>query len=691
MADNKRKLPTDTDRARTGRKRGEDLSQMVFGKLPPQNLPLEEVVLGSIMLDKEALTNVIDVLQPETFYKEAHQHIYRAMRRLFERSQPIDMITVREELLKAGDLEAIGGTTYLVELTNKIASSANIEYHARILSQKWIQRELIRISNETIRDAYEDTIDVFDLLDSAEQGLFQIAEHNMGRRIDSMGSLSHRLLEELEELKNKKDGLTGIPSGFTDLDRLTSGLQRSDFIIVAARPAMGKTSFALSLAKNAAIDFEKPVAIFSLEMSSLQLATRIVAMEAEIEGSKMRSGRLEPQEWDALNRAIDKIGDAPVFIDDTPGINIFELRAKCRRLKLQHDIQLVIIDYLQLMTGGKENTKGNREQEVGAISRALKGLAKELDVPVIALAQLSRAVEVRGGNKKPMLSDLRESGCLTGDARLQRADTGEIVTIQELAERPEQHPIPVLAMNEDGKIGEHLLTKAFPSGKKPVFKLVTQSGRSILASANHPFRKSAGWFRLDTLQVGDLIAVANTGKHRRVFRKFEKLETSTSSAEDRATGPEQVALMKLAVSPDTGGLGSEIAWDRIAEIIPIGEEETYDATVPGVHNFVANNIVVHNSIEQDADIVCFLYRPEYYQIMEDEEGNSNKGVAEVIVAKHRHGPTDTIRLRFIDKYARFGNLDDMNFDELPGGTFDQPYNPNITLPSKINDDEDIPF
>jgi replicative DNA helicase len=507
MAEDKRKLAKDLDRARTGRKRGEDLSHMVFGKLPPQNLALEEVVLGSIMLDKEALTNVIDVLQPETFYKDAHQHIYRAMRRLFERSQPIDMITVREELLKAGELEAIGGTTYLVELTNKVASSANIEYHARILSQKWIQRELIRISNDTIRDAYEDTIDVFDLLDNAEQGLFQIAEHNMGRRIDNMGSLSHRLLEELEELKNRKDGLTGIPSGFTDLDRLTSGLQRSDFIIIAGRPAMGKTSFALSLAKNAAIDFEKPIAIFSLEMSSLQLATRIVSMEAEIEGSKMRNGQLEDAEWEALNRAIDKIGDAPIFIDDTPGINIFELRAKCRRLKLQHDIQLVVIDYLQLMTGGKENTKGNREQEVGAISRALKGLAKELDVPVIALAQLSRAVEVRGGNKKPMLSDLRESG----------------------------------------------------------------------------------------------------------------------------------------------------------------------------------------SIEQDADIVCFLYRPEYYQIMEDEEGNSNKGVAEVIVAKHRHGATDTIRLRFIDKYARFGNLDDMNFDELPGGTFDTTYNPNITLPSKINDDEDIPF
>ncbi len=828
-------------------KRNEDLSNFVFGKVQPQAIPLEEAVLGALMLDKEALAIILDILQPESFYLDGHQLIYRAMLRLFERSQPVDLLTVSEELRKTGELEAAGGPHYLVELTDKVASSANIEFHARLIAQKHIQRELIRVSTSIIRNAYEDTTDVFDLLDEAEQGLFSIAQQNMSRSYESMSSLASKLQKQLEELKKREDGLTGVPTGFTDLDRLTSGWQPSDLVIVAARPGMGKclgkgtkvlmhdgslkkvedvkigdllmgddshprrvlslargremmywvrqnkgidyrvneshilslkksreegkgargevldisvreflqqskkfrsnykgykvpvdfpekevplppyflgiwlgdgttdkneistqdeeivtylaeyaktlglqlksyaespdkcprysisggytgnkgyslkvalrdigvlgnkhipanyltnstekrlellaglidsdghyltqsngysitlkneglirdikflcdtlgfrttlkpkiariksigyeaevfrlriygdidripvrlerkranpwrsmvdwqitgvtlepdrvdnyygfeidgngrflledmtvthnTSFTLSLAKNAAADFGKGVALFSLEMSSLQLVQRLVSMEAEISGSKMRNGQLEEYEWEQLHAAIERLSDAPIYIDDTPGINIFEIRAKCRRLKMQHDIQLIIIDYLQLMSGGPDNQKGNREQEISAISRALKGMAKELNVPVIALSQLSRAVEVRGGTKRPQLSDLRESG----------------------------------------------------------------------------------------------------------------------------------------------------------------------------------------AIEQDADIVSFIYRPEYYQILEDEEGQSLKGVAEIIIAKHRNGALDTVKLRFTDKFARFSDLDEPDFDDL-GEAFENPNVNIITRPSKMNDDEDIPF
>lgn len=491
-----------------------ELSDYVFGKKPPQAVPLEEVVLGALMLDKDALPIVIDILRGDSFYVDAHKLIYDAMLALFERSQPVDMLTVTEELRKKGDLDKIGGPYYLVELTNKVASAANIEYHARIISQKHIQRELIRVSTKTITDAFDETTDVFQLLDEAEQGLFSITEQNLSRGYEGMGSLLSKLQKQLEELTQKEDGLTGVPTGFTALDRLTSGWQPSDLIIVAARPGMGKTSFTLALAKNAATEFGKGVALFSLEMSSVQLAQRLVSLEAEIPGSKMRNGNLEEYEWQQLNTAIEKMSEVPIYIDDTPSINIFELRAKCRRLKMQHDIQLIIIDYLQLMSGGKDNKGGNREQEISSISRALKSLAKELSVPVIALSQLSRAVETRGGTKRPMLSDLRESG----------------------------------------------------------------------------------------------------------------------------------------------------------------------------------------AIEQDADIVSFIYRPDYYGILEDEEGNSLKGMAEIIIAKHRNGALETVKLKWIDQFAKFDNMDDSDFDIFGSnnnsGNDDSPQKPNtgvITRSSKMNDLGNIPF
>ncbi|MDH3649097.1 MAG: replicative DNA helicase [Saprospiraceae bacterium] len=484
-----------------------DFSNLVYGKIQPQAIPLEEAVLGAIMLDKNALPTVLDILQPDSFYVEGHTLIYKAMLSLFEKTHPIDILTVHEELKLEGTIDQMGGSNYLVELTNKVASAANIEYHARIIAQKHIQRELIRVSTNVINDSFEDTKDVFELLDDAEQNLFNITQQNLNRGFEAIGSLALKAQKQLEELSQKAEGLTGIPSGFTELDRITSGWQSSDLIIVAARPGMGKTSFTLSLAKNAAMDYGKGVALFSLEMSNIQLVQRLISMEAEISSRKLRNGQLEAHEWQQLHTAVEKLSTVPIFIDDTPAINSFELRAKCRRLKMQHDIQLVIIDYLQLMTGSIDNRKsGTREQEISSISRALKGMAKELGIPVIALSQLSRAVETRGGEKRPQLSDLRESG----------------------------------------------------------------------------------------------------------------------------------------------------------------------------------------AIEQDADIVSFIYRPEYYDITESE-GMSLKGIAEIIIAKHRNGALDTIKLRFIDQFAKFTNLDEFDFSSLKSDDFISQSDNIITRPSRMNEDDDIPF
>ncbi len=385
------------------------------GKLPPQAVDLEEAVLGALMLEKEAVNTAIDILQPKSFYKETHKKIFAAIQDLFQRSEPVDILTVTHELKKRGELDLIGGPYFITQLTNRVASAANIEFHARIIAQKYIQRELIRISSEIITDAYDETTDVFSLLDKAETSLFSVAEGNIRKNYESMSDLIRESIKQIEEAKNQESGVIGVPSGFTALDRVTSGWQPSDLVIIAARPAMGKTSYVLSLARNAAVDFGMPIAFFSLEMSSVQLVTRLVSAESEISSEKLRSGNLRNDEIQQIHTKISGLAEAPIFIDDTAGLSVFELRAKARRLKAQHNIQLLIIDYLQLMSGSGD-TKGNREQEISMISRSLKSIAKELSIPVLALSQLSRAVETRGGDKRPQLSDLRESGSIEQDA-----------------------------------------------------------------------------------------------------------------------------------------------------------------------------------------------------------------------------------------------------------------------------------
>ncbi len=463
------------------------------GKLPPQAVDMEEAVLGAVMLEKDAIYEVIEILKPECFYKESHAKIFRAIVDLSIREEPIDLLTVIQELRRNSILEEVGGSFYVTQLTTRVMSSVHAEFHARLIYQKYIQRELIRVATNIQERAFDESVDVEDLLNSSEQSMFEITQGSIKKDIQPINILLKDAIESIQAASKRDDSLSGVPSGYTKLDRITAGWQPTDLIILAARPSMGKTAFVLSMARNMAVEHGCGVAVFSLEMSSQQLVKRMIVSETELESDKIRTGRLEPYEWEQLDAKIGRLIEAPVFIDDTPALSVFEFRAKCRRLVQQHNVRIAIIDYLQLMTWTGD-TKGNREQEVSNISRSLKAIAKELNIPVIALSQLNRGVENRTGlqNKRPQLADLRESG----------------------------------------------------------------------------------------------------------------------------------------------------------------------------------------AIEQDADIVAFIHRPEYYGFTEDEEGNSLEGIAEIIIAKHRNGALDDVRLAFKKHFAKFVEPETLSL------SFDMPQ----IIPSKMNED-----
>ena len=470
-----------------------------YGKIPPQAIEVEEAVIGALMLERDAYITVADIIDTRSFYKEEHQKIFDVIKYLSTHEKPVDLLMVTQELKNRDLLEVVGGPMMITQLTSRVASAAHIEFHSRIIAQKFMQREMIRASTEIQTKAYDDTIDVDDLIDFSETALFQVAEGNIKKESMPIKPLLREAALQIEAASQREDGLSGVPSGFTAMDRITSGWQKTDLIIVAARPSMGKTAFVLSMARNMSVDHRVPVAVFSLEMSSIQLVNRLLSSETELGSEKIKNGRLQGWEWEHLNKMIGRLEEAPLFIDDTPALSIFEFRAKCRRLKLQHNIGAVIVDYLQLMTAGVDN-KGSREQEVSMISRSLKAISKELDIPVIALSQLNRSVESREG-KRPQLSDLRESG----------------------------------------------------------------------------------------------------------------------------------------------------------------------------------------AIEQDADIVLFIHRPEYYGITEDEDGNSLIGVAEIIIAKHRNGAVGDIRLSFRKNLAKFTDMENIIPEEIGGGQYGH------KLQSKMNDDSKDSF
>ncbi len=386
-----------------------------YGRIQPQATDVEEVVLGAVMLEKGAEMAVLDILKPESFYTEPHQKIFAAIVSLSERHEPIDMMTVTEELRKKNQLEEVGGAYYVSQLTSRVASAAHLEFHARIIAQKFIQRELIRITSDIQNKAFDLGTDVDDLLDFSERELFNLAYGNIKKETAKIDTVISEAINQIEEAAKREDGLSGVPCGYTRLDRVTSGWQPSDLVIVAARPSMGKTAFVLSMARNIAVEHKRPVGFFSLEMSSVQLVNRLIVGETELSSEKIKTGKLQDYEWEQLEYKIKNLAEAPIFIDDTPAISLFELRAKCRRLVMQHKVELIILDYLQLMSSTGDNY-GSREQAVSNISRGLKSIAKELDIPIIALSQLNRSVEMRSGDKRPQLSDLRESGAIEQDA-----------------------------------------------------------------------------------------------------------------------------------------------------------------------------------------------------------------------------------------------------------------------------------
>lgn len=395
-----------------------DLVGLEIGKKPPQALDVEEAVLGALLLEPNCVTDVLGILRPECFYKENHQKIYQAIANLSMRHEPVDIYTVAEELKKTSDLEAVGGPGYLSELSLKVGAAAHVDYHSKLLVQKYIQRELIGISYEIQHDAFDDGIPVDDLLDSSQQKLFSLADRNLRRETRPVQSVISQALDELAEVQQREEGISGLNSGYASLDKVTLGWQPSDLVIVAARPSMGKTAFVLTMARNMAVDYQTPIAFFSLEMSDVQLVKRLLVSESGLSSELIRGGiKFKDYEWEQLHHSIRKLVTAPLYIDDTPSLSIYEFRSKARRLVNNAGVKMIIIDYLQLMTGPPE-LRGMREQEVSAISRSLKAIAKELNIPIIALSQMNRSAETRGGNKRPQLSDLRESGAIEQDADL---------------------------------------------------------------------------------------------------------------------------------------------------------------------------------------------------------------------------------------------------------------------------------
>ena len=388
-----------------------------YGHLPPQAIDLEKVVLGALMIDKDAFAVVSELLHPETFYEPRHQKIYTAIRSLNMDEKPVDIMTVTEQLKRDGTIDDVGGAPYVVELSSQVASSAHIEYHAAILAHKFLARQLISFASNIETKAFDESIDVENLMQEAEGALFELSQKNMRQDFTQIDPVIKQAIDILQKASANSGGMTGVPTGYTKLDEITSGWQPSDLIIIAGRPAMGKTSFALSLAKNIAVDAQVPIGFFSLEMNNVQLVNRLISNVCEIVGSKILNGQLTPDEWDRLDKRLRNLQGAQVYVDDTPGLSVFELRTKARRLVREKGVGVIMIDYLQLMNANGMKF-GSRQEEVSTISRSLKGLAKELNIPIIALSQLSRNVENREGleGKRPQLSDLRESGAIEQDA-----------------------------------------------------------------------------------------------------------------------------------------------------------------------------------------------------------------------------------------------------------------------------------
>jgi replicative DNA helicase len=763
-----------------------------FERTPPHDVAAEQCALGGMLLSKDAISDVIEVIRPTDHYRPAHQVIHEAILDLYGRGEPADAITVANELTRRGEIGRVGGGPYLHTLIASVPTAANAGYYARIVRERAILRRLVEAGTRIVQFGYAGDSDADELVDRAQAEVYAVTDRRTSEDYHSLSEIMPGALDEIEAIGSRGGVLTGVPTGFSDLDALTNGLHPGQMIVIAARPAVGKSTLALDFARAAAIKHAMATVVFSLEMGRNEITMRLLSAEARVPMHTMRTGQMNDDDWARLARRMSEVADAPLFIDDSPNMSLMEIRAKCRRLKQRHDLKFVIIDYLQLMSSPKRVE--NRQQEVSEMSRSLKLLAKELEVPLIALSQLNRGPEQRT-DKKPLLSDLRESGCLTGETRILRADTGAEITLNELMASGERD-IPIWSLDEGLRLVPRTMTHAFSSGTREVFRVKLSSGREVEATGNHPFLTYDGWRAVADIPVGTRIAVprrtpaplavtkmaeaeivmlahvigdgsfvpasvfslgqrdlalflrhlwatdgcvwwdegakqgriyyASTSRRlvddvARLLLRFNVMtriiETTMGGqrscyqlhidgAENQSRFLEDIgvhgaqdvmarqmlAAIKVLAEPQTpqrelaaavgtqfrGSImskqapsrerlarvaavvddaeremlaASDVFWDEIASVESIGEQPVYDATVLETHNFVANGINLHNSIEQDADVVILLHREDAY-----EKESPRAGEADLIVAKHRNGPTATVTVAFQGHYSRFVDM-----------------------------------
>ena len=743
-----------------------------FERTPPQDIAAEQSVLGGMLLSKDAIADVVEVVRATDFYKPAHQTIFDVVVDLYGKGEPADPITVSAELTRLGEIGRVGGAPYLHTLLSSVPTAANAGFYARIVAEQAILRRLVEAGTRIVQLGYgaAGAGGVDDVVDRAQQSIYDVTERRSSEDYTLLEELMQPTMDELEAIGSRGGSMSGVPTGFADLDGLTNGLHPGQLIVIAGRPGLGKSTLGLDIARAASVKNGMPSAIFSLEMSKTEITMRLLSAEARVPLHHMRSGTMTDDDWARLARRMGEVAEAPLYIDDSPNLTMMEIRSKARRLRQRNDLQLIVIDYLQLMSGNKKAE--SRQQEVSELSRSLKLLAKELEIPVIAMSQLNRGAESRT-DKKPQISDLRESGCLPASTRVLRADTGAEVTLGELFASGARD-VPVWSLDDSLRYVRRHLTHVFSTGRKPVFELRLASGKRITATANHPFLTYDGWRPLGELAVGsrlavprhvpapDLLAVwsdeqvvehaqrvaalgeqdgrsAATVAHLpkrqlRIFlrnlwqqrghlaeggpglsagpellREVSRLllrfgisvelqgehslrivqpadrkrflteiavarttETcfghSSASADpavwqqvERVLSARELvpsgaaALPKVAEVLSARGLDLEatndVLWDEVVAIEPLGEQEVFDATVLGTHNFVADGIAVHNSIEQDADMVILLHREDAY-----EKESPRAGEADFIVAKHRNGPTATITVAFQGHYSRFVDM-----------------------------------
>jgi len=588
-------------------------------RMPPQNTEAEEAVLGAMLINPNAIPVVTDLLSRDDFWRGSHGIVFDAIRSLYAAGSEVDVVTVSAELERQDKLEQVGGRERVHALAEAVPAATAAAHYAEIVREQSALRALIQVGNEIAEMGYTRPDEVPQLLDRAEQRLFQVSQQ---RRVRDFMPLKQGVDESFDRIMGSKEGVEhqAVKTGFKDVDDLILGLFPSNLIILAARPSQGKTSLALNIAHNVGVDQKIPVAIFSLEMSGLELGDRFLSGAARVSTLKFRNPRLLRQdEMDKLVRASAQLTEAPIFIDDSAGLTMFELRSKARRLHDKYQLGLLIIDYLQLMVG--DGRAENRQQEVAGISRSLKQLARELKVPVLAVSQLNRGPEKQTGGqpRKPQLSDLRE--CLAGDTLVTVSESGERVPIRDLAG---ERDIPVWTLDEHLRLRSGIMTEAWRTGVRPTYRVRLSSGRVVEATANHPLLTVAGWACVGELAPGDHIAVA-----RNV--------------------PPAVATTN-PTSQDAPVAESDVLWDRVVGVDRVGETDVYDARVPCTHSFLANDVISHNSgaIEQDADLVMFIHS--------DPTDETKKGVVELIVSKHRNGPVGSRRLGFVSEYTQFRTL-----------------------------------